>query len=70
MRVIRRGSGAVRYTGSVGTLPGEHIDLASALAQAVTMYAENAERIEVRAERGSDVGEWDRERGVSFVIYY
>lgn len=70
VRVIRGGSGAVRYTGTVGDLPGWHLDLASALAAAVDLYQSDAQRIEVRAEHSDDVGEWDRERGVSFVVYY
>ena len=70
VRVIRQGAGVIRYTGTVSTLPGDFADLASALAQAVMLYADGAERIEVRATGGSDVGEWSRDCGVSFVVYY
>lgn len=69
VRIIRTGSGVVQYTGAVRDLPGQYLDLASALAAAVDLYSAEAHRIEVREHGGRDVGEWDAERGASFIIH-
>lgn len=70
VRVIRKGSGSVRYIGTVGDLSGWHTDLASALAAAVDTYGATAQRIEVSARGSASVGEWSPESGATFIIYY